>query len=201
MRRYIKNFKKRVTKRVKKFERIRDQLKLEIEKETAMAKKMRHMSLSPSTDDGRLKRLGESLKNDGKAAVDYEKTVATHCNEKSIEKGESLKEMYEMGAKDLFIKILEVKKRIHRKKNNGDSGNLDSEGSEAEPTRADLEAIVNDFVVKGQQTDSLMLQNNRLKKEVEERTRMMELEERVAGNAQIKKKKENIQSKKTILKT
>ena len=42
----------------------------------------------------------------------------------------------EMGAKDLFIKILEVKKRIHRK--HGDSGNLDSEGSEAEPTRADL---------------------------------------------------------------
>ena len=48
----MKNFKKRVTKRVKKFERIRDQLKLEIEKETAMTKKMRLMSLSPSTDDG-----------------------------------------------------------------------------------------------------------------------------------------------------
>ena len=48
---------------------------------------------------------------------------------------------------------------------------LDSEGSEAEPTRADLEDIVKDFVVKGQQTDSLMLQNNRLAKEVvEERT-------------------------------
>ena len=59
---------------------------------------------------------------------------------------------------------------------------------------------MNDFVVKGQQTDSLMLQNNRLAKEVEERTRMvMELEERVAGNAQIKKKKENIQSKKDYL--
>ena len=59
---------------------------------------------------------------------------------------------------------------------------------------------MNDFVVKGQQTDSLMLQNNRLAKEVEERTRMvMELEERVAETPKSKRRKENIQSKKDHL--
>ena len=199
LRRYIKNFKKRVTKRVKKFERIRDQLKLEIEKETAMTKKMRHMSLSPSTDMPGSKGSASRSKMMEKQRSTMRKQSLLIAMRRASKKVKTQK-MYEMGAKDLFIKILEVKKRIHRKKNNNDSGNLDSEGSEAEPTRADLEAIVNDFVVKGQQTDSLMLQNNRLAKEVEERTRMvMELEERVAGNAQIKKKKENIQSKKDHL--
>jgi len=42
VRKHINKLKKRVLKRVKKFERIRDQLKLEIEKETKMTKKMRH---------------------------------------------------------------------------------------------------------------------------------------------------------------
>ena len=198
VRRYMKNFKKRVKKRVKKFERIRDQLKLEIEKETAMAKKMRHMSLSPSTDDGNSKGSASRSKMMEKQRSTMRKQSLLIAMRRASKKVKVQKRL-EMSAKDLFIKILEVKKRIHRKKNSG-SGNLDSEGSEAEPTRADLEEIVNDFVVKGQQTDSLMLQNNRLAKEVEERTRMvMELEERVAGNAQIKKKKENIQSKKDHL--
>ena len=58
--------------------------------------------------------------------------------------------LYEMSAKDLFIKILEVKRRIHRQ--TGDNHELDSGGSEADPSREDLEDIVNDFVVKGQQT-------------------------------------------------
>jgi hypothetical protein len=116
-------------------------------------------------------------------------------------KQKKAQQKYEMSAKDLFIKILEVKRRIHKDRGNNNHA-LDSEGSEADPSRKDLEDIVNDFVVKGQQTDSLMLQNNRLAKEVEERTRhVMELEERVAGNAQIKKKKEEIQGKKDHLDT
>ena len=94
-----------------------------------------------------LKRLGESLKNDGKAAIDMENVSLLIAMRRASKKVKT--QRCEMGAKNLFAKILEVKKRIHRNKNNNDSGNLDSEGSEAEPTRADLEAIVNDFVVKG----------------------------------------------------
>eukprot|EP00942_MAST-04A_sp_MAST-4A-sp1_P002233 g2233.t1 len=196
VRKHVNRLKKKVLKRVKKFERIRDQLKLEIEKETKMAKKMRHMSLSPSVEDPKKKGKSRSEMMEKQRSSMRKKSLLIAMRRASTKK--KTQKLYEMSAKDLFIKILEVKRRIHRQ--NGDNHELDSGGSEADPSREDLEDIVNDFVVKGQQTDSLMLQNNRLAKEVEERTRLvMELEERVAGNAQIKKKKEEIQAKKDHL--
>ena len=98
LRRYIKNFKKRVTKRVKKFERIRDQLKLEIEKETAMTKKMRLMSLSPSTDVPDSKGSVSRSKMMEKQRSTMRKQSLLIAMRRASKKVKTQK-MYEMGAK------------------------------------------------------------------------------------------------------
>ena len=93
---------------MKKFERIRDQLKLEIEKETKMAKKMRHMSLSPSVEDPKKKGKSRSEMMEKQRSSMRKKSLLIAMRRASTKK--KTQKLYEMSAKDLFIKILVVLK-------------------------------------------------------------------------------------------
>ena len=73
------------------------------------------MSLSPSTDMPDSKGSVSRSKMMEKQRSTMRKQSLLIAMRRASKKVKT-QEMYEMGAKDLFIKILEVKKRIHRKK-------------------------------------------------------------------------------------
>jgi hypothetical protein len=197
LRRHVKRIRSRVLASVKKFEKTRDALKAEIERETEMAKKMRRMSLAKSTKDNTRDTADRAEQMMKQRATMKKRTLMLAMRKASSHQlHEKLKSA--MGAREMFTKIVDVKRRFGNSTDG--SGNEALDVTDGPPTRQEIEEVIQDFVIRGQQLDSLMNQNNSLAKQVEKKTKLvLELEEKVHGNAKIRKKRDEIRQKKLHL--
>jgi hypothetical protein len=194
-RKSIRRMKKSILRNVRKFEHTRDALKVEIERETETAKTMRRMSLSESKkyQAGGKDRAEEMLMERESMKKSNLLRVMRRVSTKSLQG----KVQQMLGTKEMFMKIVEIKRRFGEK---GDvsfaSPTNSEEAADRPPSRKEMQGIIDDFEIRGQQLDSLMQQNNELAKQVEEKTkRIMELEERIVGDAKIKKRLEMVHAK------
>ena len=170
LRRHVKRIRSRVLASVKKFEKTRDALKAEIERETEMAKKMRRMSLAKSTKDNTRDTADRAEQMMKQRATMKKRTLMLAMRKASSHQlHEKLKSA--MGAREMFTKIVDVKRRFGNSTDG--SGNEALDVTDGPPTRQEIEEVIQDFVIRGQQLDSLMNQNNSLAKQVEKKTKLV----------------------------